>query len=76
VLWLVVLSSSPPVHAASALDMFVDPTDGAFDTSDWLLNRRGFLPVPIIITEPAVCCGGGGSLPFFHKSMWDEEKAT
>ncbi|MBW2295959.1 MAG: glyceraldehyde-3-phosphate dehydrogenase, partial [Deltaproteobacteria bacterium] len=28
---------------------FRDPTDGAFDASDWLLNKRGVLAVPIII---------------------------
>jgi hypothetical protein len=43
-----------------------DPEDGAFDLSDFLLSRTGFLPVPIIITEPAVGYGGGLA-PFFIK---------
>ena len=38
--------------------IFTDPEDGAFDASEWLLDRRGLLPVPIIITEPAIGYGG------------------
>jgi hypothetical protein len=47
---------------------FKDSTDGAFDVSDWLLNKKGFLFVPAIITEPALDYGGGGGLVFFHSS--------
>jgi hypothetical protein len=36
-----------------------DTEDGAFDLSDFLLSHTGFLPVPIIITEPAIGYGGG-----------------
>jgi len=39
---------------------FFDPEDGAFDPSYFLEDPRGFLPVPIVITEPAVGYGGGG----------------
>ena len=39
---------------------FFDPDDGEFDLSYFLENPRGFLPVPIIISEPAVGYGGGG----------------
>ena len=35
-------------------EVFRDPVDGRFDTSRWLLDHKGFLPVPIVITEPAV----------------------
>jgi hypothetical protein len=28
--------------------------DGRLDASQWLVGRRGFLPVPLVITEPAV----------------------
>ena len=38
---------------------FRDPQDGALDVSEWLASKTGFLPVPIIITEPAVGLGGG-----------------
>ncbi|MFO1311099.1 MAG: glyceraldehyde-3-phosphate dehydrogenase [Burkholderiales bacterium] len=39
---------------------FFDPADGQLDLSYFLENPRGFLPVPIVITEPAVGYGGGG----------------
>jgi len=52
--------------AGGFLDRFIDPRDGYFDTSEWLATRTGFLPVPIIITEPAVGYGGGAALTFFH----------
>jgi hypothetical protein len=38
---------------------FRDPEDGQFDVSSFLEKPRGFLPVPVIITEPAVGYGGG-----------------
>lgn len=53
--------------AESWRDLFIDPQDGRMDASTWLLQRRGFLPVPIIITEPAIGYGGGVALAFFHR---------
>lgn len=44
-----------------------DPEDGRFDLSSWLLDRRGALPVPVIITEPAVGYGGGVALLYFRR---------
>ena len=34
------------------LEGFRDPEDGAFDLSDWLINKRGFLPIPITTNAP------------------------
>jgi hypothetical protein len=48
---------------------FTDPDDGAFDASEWLLDRKGFLPVPIVITEPAIGYGGGAALLWFGESI-------
>jgi hypothetical protein len=48
---------------------FVDPEDGQLDMSEWLVDRKGFLPVPIIITEPAVGNGGGLAVMFLRNSM-------
>ncbi|WP_246179709.1 BamA/TamA family outer membrane protein [Pandoraea aquatica] len=45
--------------------------DGDFDASDFLLNHRGALPIPMIITEPAIGYGGGVALMFFSESMAD-----
>ncbi|MCC7040272.1 MAG: BamA/TamA family outer membrane protein [Burkholderiales bacterium] len=39
---------------------FIDPADGQFDISEFLAQPHRFLPVPIIVTEPAVGYGGGG----------------
>jgi hypothetical protein len=49
--------------------LFRDPEDGKLDASAWLLERKGFLPVPIIITEPAVGYGAGAVLLFFRESI-------
>ncbi|GAD04129.1 BamA/TamA family outer membrane protein [Agarivorans albus] len=54
---------------ADFFEQFVDPTDGRMDASQWLMdNAVGFLPVPIIITDPAVGYGGGLVLAFFHEN--------
>ena len=50
-------------------DKFKDPATGELDLSDWLLEQKGFLPVPIIITEPAVGYGGGIAPVFFFDSI-------
>lgn len=45
----------------------LDPQDGMFDMSEYLRdNRYGFLPVPVLITEPAVGYGGGLFGLFLH----------
>ncbi len=44
---------------------FTDPYDDWFDLTGWLINNfYGFIPVPMVITEPAVGYGGGLSLLF------------
>ena len=45
---------------------FFDPHDGQLDLSYFLENPRGFLPIPIIVTEPAVGYGGGGEGMFLR----------
>jgi hypothetical protein len=65
-----VLCAGLSIPAAYA-NPFTDDSDGAFDVSEWLLDKRGFLPVPIIITEPAVGDGGGVALVFFSHSLRD-----
>lgn len=47
----------------------VDPEDGKFDVSAFLASAKGFLPIPVIITEPAVGYGGGLVLVFLHDSI-------
>jgi hypothetical protein len=53
----------------SFMQGITDPQDGKIDISDWLVERKGVLPVPIVITEPAVGNGGGVALMFLRNSM-------
>ncbi len=50
------------------LSAFHDSIDGALDISDWLINKKGVLFIPTIITEPAVGYGIGGAAIYFHSS--------
>ncbi|MEX3019189.1 BamA/TamA family outer membrane protein [Kluyvera sp. STS39-E] len=51
--------------AASA--ELIDPEDGMVDMSEYLQdNRYGFMPIPMVITEPAVGYGGGLFGLFLH----------
>ena len=67
---LAALALLPAPSSAAPWDdeVFRDPVDGRLDASRWLLDRKGFLPVPILITEPAVGYGGGAALLFFHRN--------
>jgi len=51
------------------MDGFTDPEDGMFDVSHWLAEKKGFFPVPIIITEPAIGYGLGAALVFLHDPL-------
>ena len=54
---------------------FKDPADGRFDASRILTeNAYGFLPVPIIITDPAVDGGLGMIGLFFHETDEQQQK--
>ncbi|OUR82728.1 hypothetical protein A9Q75_05420 [Colwellia psychrerythraea] len=69
---LIFLCSS---SAFAASEIFTDKLDGNFDASRYLSeNAYGFLPVPIIITDPAVDGGLGMMGLFFHES--EEEQAS
>jgi hypothetical protein len=57
-------------------ERFVDPDDGQFDVSRHLLEYKGVLPVPIIITEPAVGYGGGLVGLFFDQPLGDALKSS
>src|SRR5436190_7101718 len=67
---------APPALAEGFADAFVDRQDGKLDASDWLLEKKGFLPVPILITEPAVGYGAGAALLFFRQSIGEKAKES
>lgn len=54
-------AGTPPVgaDAQKPASKFRDPDDGQFDLSRFLATPRAFLPIPLIVTEPAVGYGGG-----------------
>ena len=53
---------------------FIDPDDGRFDLSRHLLEQQGVLPVPVIITEPALGYGGGLVGLFFDQPLGEALK--
>lgn len=55
---LVLLADQTSVQAFDLRKNFIDPEDGHLDASEFL-SKGGFIPVPIIITEPAVKGGAG-----------------
>ncbi|WED28904.1 BamA/TamA family outer membrane protein [Vibrio sp. DW001] len=68
-----ILASLNPyfAHATS----FTDSLDGYLDMGEYLAeNAYGFLPVPIIITEPAIGYGAGFIGVFLHESDDQKEK--
>ena len=67
------LIPSGPV-CAGFWDQFLDEQDGMLDMSAFVLDgTAGFMPLPIIITEPAVGgFGAGAALAFFHETK-DEQ---
>jgi len=50
---------SPVAAPPPAAGKFRDPEDGQIDLSTFLAKPRAFLPIPLVITEPAVGYGGG-----------------
>ena len=44
-----------------------DSVDRKFDMSDYIIDANGFVPVPYIITEPALGGFGGALIPVFIK---------
>jgi len=48
--------------------IFRDSLDNAYDMSTWLINKKGVLIIPTVITEPAVGYGIAGGGLFFHSS--------
>ena len=61
-----VTQSDLPEAKRTGLARFFDPEDGQFDLSTFLENPRGFLPIPVVVTEPAVDYGGGGVALFLR----------
>ncbi|KJY82983.1 glyceraldehyde-3-phosphate dehydrogenase [Vibrio galatheae] len=62
-----------PTYAADI--SFTDPVDHQFDIGEHLAeNAVGFLPIPVIITEPAIGYGGGMVGLFLHETEEEKEQ--
>ena len=74
------IPAAPCAADGSMRSKFKDPADGGYDMSGALLSRRGgFLPVPVIITAPALGGFGlGAAVAYFHsrKSAGDVDPWT
>ncbi len=46
---------------------FKDSIDNKLDLSDWVITSKGFIPIPYLITEPALGGIGGALFPVFIK---------
>lgn len=55
---------------------YFDPKDGQFDVSDMLMHHKGVLPVPDIVTEPAIGYGFGLGLLYFTAPPSTETSAN
>lgn len=63
--WLILVATLFASHARAA--SLINPADNGVDMSHYLQNNAyGFLPVPVVITEPAVGYGGGLFGLFLH----------
>ena len=49
--------------------LLISDEDGMLDASEYLATQYGFMPVPILITEPAVGYGAGLALLFLHDTF-------
>jgi len=67
---------SSSCYSQTVLDQVGDPLDGKFDTGQGPSTNQGFLPVPMVITEPAVGFGLGGGLLYFHQGSDQQERVN
>ncbi|WP_179023905.1 BamA/TamA family outer membrane protein [Shewanella sp. Scap07] len=73
-LGLLLTLMSAPIASAMAIS-FTDPLDGQFDMGEYLAeNAYGFLPVPILLTEPALGIGGGVAGVFLHENEQEKQQ--
>ena len=63
---LCLVALNGPLHASDFMAQFRDEKDGKLDISNYLANPGRFLPVPLIITEPAVGYGIGMAAVFLQ----------
>ena len=55
---------------------FYDKEDGRFDISEYMSQVYGFVPMPILITEPSIGYGGGLALIYLHNNLLGQKSKT
>ena len=60
-----------PVQAVDFKKEFLDTLDNRVDLSRWLSRAYGFMPLPSLVTEPAVGAGLATALVFVHRDPQD-----
>jgi len=55
---------------------FFDNNDSMLDLSNYLSQAYGLLPVPILITEPAIGYGGGAALIYLHDKFGSKKSKS
>jgi len=61
-------------NSSEEISLFTE--EGDLDASEYMSQAYGFLPVPIIITEPAVGYGGGLTLVYLHDTFMGTESSS
>ena len=56
------------ISTSSFSQGITDSLDNSFDISNMLASSYGFVPIPFLITEPAIGYGGGVALMFVHRT--------
>jgi outer membrane protein assembly factor BamA len=62
------------LNVSDELTFFTE--EGDLDLSHYLSQAYGFLPVPIIITEPAIGYGGGAAIVYLHDKFVGRKGAS
>lgn len=64
---MLVFSISPFILKSQKKVSFRDSLDHKLDLSEWVVTAKGFIPIPYLITEPALGGIGGALIPVFIK---------
>ena len=62
------------LNVSEELTFFTE--EGDLDMSNYLSQAYGFLPVPILITEPAIGYGGGAAIVYLHDKFVGRKGAS
>src|SRR5688572_9671850 len=70
---VLLLCAAANAEETSTSSRFRDPEDGWFDASKSFDSARGFLPLVMPITEPAVGYGAAGAVMFIDRNVSEQE---